>query len=605
MTTTLNSVDNVLMVADIARALNDFRPLGETLERICERVTGLSGYDSTALFMPDPDRRQLVLRGSCGLSPAYVDYINRDHPILLDDSRQLGLAPAAEAYRSGHPVTMADTELEPSFKPWKPGARLQGYRSLGCIPVIVRSQAIGVLVCYGRAPRHHPSEEIELLQLVARLAGVAIETARVAEGQRRGVEELRELGEQLSRQNQELSRLSAMQLRLTQTLDDPDATTLELIAQTLAELTDRSVLVSAPFGHTVVSVGRAEERKAMAVVAGRRELVRILRQQPMVDIGGHTCLRVGVAEIPLGVIVLRPDLGDKSGTAALVASHAAALMAAELHRERADLALLMHARPAVLLALAHGLYPQALLREAAGVLGIPVDAQLRLALFRCSTVESAHRLSRRISTIRGAGWAAIAATSDGHDTLVLLDPVDPSGLRRAGAELRHTVLEIQAIGVSSVLNGLGSLGSGRHQGQAAATIDGGTSASLFEDLGVFGELARDLPPGRTEVWVEKMLGKLRAYDRARGARLVDTMAIFVRHQGRVKLVAAELGVHSNTVLQRVRRCAELGGFDLRDFRDVARVVLALEWDRMLHAQAAGADASGETEGGARSSGAIE
>jgi hypothetical protein len=471
--------------------------------------------------------------------------------------------------------------------------------------VIVRSQAIGVLVCYGRAPRRHPGEEVELLQLVARLAGVAIETARVAEWQRRSVEELRELSEQLGRQNEQLSRLGAMQLRLTQTLADPDATTLERTAQTLAELTARSVLVSAPSGHTVVYVGRPEERNAMAVVAGRRELARLLRQEAMVNIDGHTCLRVGVEEMPLGVIVLRPDLGDKSGTAALVASHGAALMAAELYSERADLALQMHARPAVLLALTHGLYPQALLREAAGVLGIPVDAQLRLALFRCSTVESAHRLSRRISTIRGAGWPAIAATTDGRDTLVLLDLVDPSRLRRAGSELRQAALEIQAIGVSSALNGLESLGSGRDQGQAAATIDGGTSASRFEDLGVVGELARDLPPGRADAWVEKMLGRLRAYDRARGARLVETLAVFVRHQGRVKLVAAELGLHSNTVLQRVRRCAELGGFDLRDFRDVARVVLALEWDRMLHPQVAGANASAEVEGGTRSSGAIE
>jgi hypothetical protein len=593
------------MVADIARTLNDFRPPEETLERICERVTGLSGYDSTGVFMPNPDGRQLVLRGSWGLSPAYIDYINRDHPILLDDTRQLGLAPAAEAYRSGHPVTLADTDLEASFQPWKPGARLEGYRSLACIPVIVRSQAIGVLVCYGHAPRRHPMVEIELLQLVARLAGVAIETARVAEGQRRGVEELRELGEQLGRQNEELSRLSAMQLRLTQTLADPDATTLERTAQTLAELTARSVLVSAPSGHTVVYVGRPEERNAMAVVAGRRELARILRQETIVNIDGHTCIRVGVAEMPLGVIVLRPALGDESGTASLVASHAAALMAAELYSERADLALQIHARPAVLLALTYGLYPQALLREAAGVLGIPADAQLRLALFRCSTPESAHRLSRRISNIRGAGWPAIAVTSDGHDTLVLLDAVDPSGLRRAGAELRQAALEIQAIGVSSALNGLESLGSGRHQAQAAADLNCSATASLFEDLGVFGELARDLPPGRTEAWVDKILGRLRVYDRVRGARLVDTLAIFVRHQGRVKLVAAELGVHSNTVLQRVRRCAELGGFDLRDFRDVARVVLALEWDRMLRAQAAGGDASGETEGGTRSSGAIE
>jgi hypothetical protein len=47
------------MVAEIARAVNDFRPLGENLERICERVTELSGYDATALFMPDRVGRRL------------------------------------------------------------------------------------------------------------------------------------------------------------------------------------------------------------------------------------------------------------------------------------------------------------------------------------------------------------------------------------------------------------------------------------------------------------------------------------------------------------------------------------------------------------------
>lgn len=595
MTTTLNAVDSVLMVADIARTLNDFRPPGETLERICERVTGLSGCDSTAVFMPDSDGRQLVLRGSRGLSVAYVKYINRDHPILLDDTRQLGLAPVAEAYRSGHPVTLADTELEPSFQPWKSGARLQGYRSLACIPVIVRSQAIGVLVCYGREPRRNPTEEIELLQLVARLAGVAIETARVAEGQRRAVDDLRELSGQLRRQNEELNRLSAMQFQLAQTLADPDGTALERTARALAELTARAVLVAAPPGHALVYVGTPEDREATALVAGRRELTRMLRRQLMVTVDGHTCLRIGAAEMPLGVIVLRPELEDDSGTAALAASHAAAVMAAELQSERADMALRTYARPAVLLALAHGLYPQPLLREVAGVLGIPADADLRLAVFRCATPEAAHRLSRRIETIRGAGWPASVATADGQDALVLLDPLATSGLRRAGAHLRDRVPEILAIGVSSRLSGLESLGSGRQQARAAAGIDPGASTTLYEDLGVFGELARDLPSGRIQEWTEEVLGRLRTHDRERGARLVDTLTVFVRHQGRVKGVATELGVHPNTILQRIRRCAEVSGFDVRDFRDLGLVVLALEWDRLLRAQAVGGAAGGRSE----------
>ena len=92
----------------------------------------------------------------------------------------------------------------------------------------------------------------------------------------------------------------------------------------------------------------------MALV-GSRELARQLRQRQMVTMEGFTCLRIGAAEMPLGVIVLRPPLEDESGTEALAASHAAAIMAAELHSERADRTLHTYARPATLLALAHGL----------------------------------------------------------------------------------------------------------------------------------------------------------------------------------------------------------------------------------------------------------
>jgi len=45
---TLAAVDNVLVIADIARTVNDFRPLGETLNNICLRVSGLQGYEIRA-----------------------------------------------------------------------------------------------------------------------------------------------------------------------------------------------------------------------------------------------------------------------------------------------------------------------------------------------------------------------------------------------------------------------------------------------------------------------------------------------------------------------------------------------------------------------------
>ena len=129
------------------------------------------------------------------------------------------------------------------FASWRAGARIEGFRALACVPVIVRARVIGVLNCYGNEPHAHTPDELELLQLVARMAGVAIETARAADMQRDTAEQLRLLSGRLREQNAELARVTAIQSRLAETLAQADATAVERTADTLAETTGRSVLV--------------------------------------------------------------------------------------------------------------------------------------------------------------------------------------------------------------------------------------------------------------------------------------------------------------------------------------------------------------------------
>jgi len=583
--TTLASVDSVLMIADIARTLNDFRPLQETLDHICLRVSGVSGYEATAILLPGEAGDSLLIRGSWGMSTEYLEHVNRDHPLRLETATEHGLSPTAEAYRSGHPVALADVELEPSFQPWRRGARLQRYRSLVCVPVILRSRVIGVLNCYGRTPHRHTPAELELLQLVARLAGAAIETARVAEGQRQAASELRDLSERLREQNRELSILSAVQSRLTQHLNVPDATAVERTAQTLAEITDRSVLIAGRAGDAITFAGRRGARLEMARTAARRDVAELLSRRQLVSVDRHSCVRVGLPEMMLGTIVLSPALADERGIPALAAIQAAAVVAAELQGERADRALDRHARPAVMLAMAHGLYGRAQLSEVAGVLGVPAETEVRLAVLRCPTPEAAHRLCRRLDHLRAAGWPVITASPSGRDALVLLAAAPVDQLRQAAVRIRERRPEVERIGVSAVAAGLGSLAAAREQALTAGAVDVQQSATMFEDLGPFGGLAGELPPGSPERLVQNVLGRVLAHDQARKTRLVETLAAYVRHSGRVQEAARELGIHPNTLHQRLRRAADLGGFQLRDYRTLGSLVLALEWERMLRARA--------------------
>src|SRR5688500_195229 len=104
-------VESVLMIADVARVIDAFRPLPETLDRICERVRGLCGYRVAALLLPTPEGDALVFAGSSGMSPGYRDRVNRERPLRLDDAGASGPGPTVTAYQSGESVTIGDLEL--------------------------------------------------------------------------------------------------------------------------------------------------------------------------------------------------------------------------------------------------------------------------------------------------------------------------------------------------------------------------------------------------------------------------------------------------------------------------------------------------------------
>jgi GAF domain-containing protein len=579
-------IESVLMIADVARAIDDFRPLRETLDRICERVVGLSGTDVAALLLPDDEAGALVIKGSAAMSDAYVEYINSEHPLRLEDEGPLGLSPTASAYHSGETVAVADIEDEPMFASWRTGARIEGFRALACVPVIVRARVIGVLNCYGNEPHAHTPDELELLQLVARMAGVAIETARAADAQRDSAEQLRLLSGRLREQNAELARLTSIQSRLAETLAQADATAVERTADTLAETTGRAVLVWGRGGRVLAFSGVGGDvsaREPMAVLAAGPAVERRLRRQPLISDESGTILRIGTADAALGAVVLHPPIADEGEVAMLAARHAAAVMAGELQGERAGRMLETYARPAILLALVHGLQGRAQQQEAFGLLQLSDGAELRLAVLRCPTPEAAHRLARRIDGLRQAGWPAVAATADGSDALLLLEGEPAEDLAATATATRERYLEVDAIGVSDSVPDLAGLAGARGRALIAVSTNAETGAPFtrFDELRGLSDVAQQLPPALARELVESTLGPLRGH-----GELVPTLHAYVAHGGRQRETAEALHIHPNTLLQRLRRCAELGGPDVRDVRELGRVVLALEWDRLLAAEAA-------------------
>lgn len=106
---------------------------------------------------------------------------------------------------------------------------------------------------------------------------------------------------------------------------------------------------------------------------------------------------------------------------------------------------------------------------------------------------------------------------------------------------------------------------------APAPVTDGHRASLLA--------AQD--PATLAAFTGRLLQPLSAWDSRRGTDLVGTLRVFLAADGRWDQAAAELGVHVNTVRNRLARIEDLTGTDLGRLDDRVDFVLALEADALL------------------------
>ena len=80
---------------------------------------------------------------------------------------------------------------------------------------------------------------------------------------------------------------------------------------------------------------------------------------------------------------------------------------------------------------------------------------------------------------------------------------------------------------------------------------------------------------RAEELSEHVLGALLRYDRERGTKLVQTLAVLLRNDRSPSRTAAELFIHRQTLVYRMRRIEELTSRSLSRTKDVVDLWLAM------------------------------
>jgi hypothetical protein len=143
-------------------------------------------------------------------------------------------------------------------------------------------------------------------------------------------------------------------------------------------------------------------------------------------------------------------------------------------------------------------------------------------------------------------------------------------VRRAAAFLQDIRV---TVGVGRDFPSFEHMGESFRQAELAAelgqTLWGGNRALHYDDLGIHRVL---FALREHEGMVPPALQRIIDHDSEHGTEYVLTLAAYLRHMGRLRLAAVELGIHRNTLEYRVGRIAQLAETDL----DNADNRLALE-----------------------------
>ena len=489
---------------DIAQQLATVHDPADLLQGVVHEARRLLGVDLTYLALLDGDALRIDV--ASGQRTAQLVGVR-----LPADAGLIGRVAAANA-----PMWTPDyvSEKRIVHRPIADdAASAEGLRGLLGVPLAVRGRVIGALLAAKRTERHFTEDEVALLQALASQASVAIDNARSRE--------------QLARSNAALQQALRLDEQLTTVvLEGGD---LDVILALLRSLTSGDLVW--------VAAGQTAPSAAVEVVL---EAVGEGGDGMPVDGDGLVAQPVLAAKRLLGVLVAPTAEADRDAT--------------RLVLERAA--------PIIALTIAEA-------RQAARASELGRDiATIDLVSRR----EGDARRDRE--RMRGAGLDPRRP----HDVIVVDDPTMVPALRQALEALREATsaayrdqavllvrhrtdwVDVWPVGgpvaglagpVAGALTFRDAYLDAARTARALAALGRRAGIARADDLGVFGILLSHTGPRELAQQLRRELGPLLAEERRRGVPLTATLAAYLEHGQRPSATAPALGVHVNTLYQRL------------------------------------------------------
>jgi len=172
------AIMNYEAILKITQAVAMSRDPEEVTLLIVESVKSALEAKGCALLLFNRKTNELELAASHGLSE---DYLNKGP---LSAIRSI-----ADSLKDG-PVAIADISDDPRIQ-YPEAAGKEGISSILSVPIIMQGKPLGALRVYSSEPWEVSLEEVNLVQAIAQIAGMALEMARLYKGLKDSIELLK------------------------------------------------------------------------------------------------------------------------------------------------------------------------------------------------------------------------------------------------------------------------------------------------------------------------------------------------------------------------------------------------------------------------------
>jgi PAS domain S-box-containing protein/putative nucleotidyltransferase with HDIG domain len=149
----------------------------EAYHEVCRNLTVAGAYPLAWVGIPQQDAEQSLL--PVAVHGSAVGYL--DGMVVSWGTGPMGQGPGGRAYRTKTTQVLNRSQEQADYAPWHERARLHNLASVIVLPIASAQGDIGVLAVYGQHPDTFGTQEVELLEQLAKDLAFAVDDLRLRE----------------------------------------------------------------------------------------------------------------------------------------------------------------------------------------------------------------------------------------------------------------------------------------------------------------------------------------------------------------------------------------------------------------------------------------